>query len=79
MAERKGVLAVVEVRARRSGGRVTPAESITPAKREAVRRTAARWAARNGVADLPLRSLLAAVDLDATGRVLGVRIEPLEG
>jgi putative endonuclease len=76
--ERRGVLGFVEVKARRlrEGGR--PEEAVDDRKAGRVARAAGEYLARRGLAGARTVFLVAAVDLDAGGSPLGVRIVPME-
>ena len=80
VAHTVGVIAFVEVKTRRAGGRTgTPFEAVGPAKQAQVRRMAAGWLAR--VSDRPraqdLRFDVIGVTVDAAGRL--VSLEHREG
>ena len=79
VAERRGTLVFVEVKARRIGGSAGPGEeALTRTKIRRVARAAASLAASKGLADMPREFLGCAVDLTPTGAVSQVRFHPLE-
>ncbi len=79
VAERRGVLAFVEVKAREQGGSAgTPDEALTPAKLRRVARAAEHVLRRRGLADAPRELLGAAVDVDARGTPTAVRFLRVE-
>jgi putative endonuclease len=79
VAERRGTLAFVEVKARRGGGSAgTPEEALTPVKLRRVARAAAHLASTKGLADSPREFLGAAVDLTPEGAPSEVRLVPVE-
>ena len=79
VAERKGSLVFVEVKARRKGGVAgTPEDALTDAKMRRVARAAAHVAAAKGMASAPREFLGAAVDLAPDGAPGAVRLYPVE-
>jgi len=79
VAERRGALTFVEVKARRAGGVAgTPEEALTRKKMRRVARAAAHLAAAKGLADSPREFLGAAVDLSPEGAPQDVRFIPVE-
>ena len=79
VAERRGALAFVEVKARRAGGTAgTPEDALTRKKIRRVARAAAHLAAAKGLADSPREFLGAAVDLSPEGAPRDVRLVPVE-
>ena len=62
IAEKNGIVAIVEVKTRRSSAFGPPASAMTPHKQLTVRGTAFRWAADNGVAARRLRFDLVCVE-----------------
>jgi len=79
VAERKGTLAFVEVKARREGGSAgTPEDAMTPMKLRRVARAAAHLAAAKGLGESPREFLGAAVDLSEEGAPAEVRLIPVE-
>ena len=79
VAERKGALVFVEVKARRAGGLAgTPEDALTRAKLRRVARAAAHVASQKGMADSPREFLGAAVDLSPEGAPREVRLIPVE-
>jgi putative endonuclease len=79
VAERKGRLAFVEVKARRAAGRAgVAAEALTPAKIRRVARAAAHLAQSKGLADAPREFLGAAVDVADDGVPREVKFHPVE-
>lgn len=78
VVERRGVLGFVEVKARRSRAAGTPEEAVDARKAARVAACAAEYLARRGLAEAPRELLLAAVDMDASGRPVEVRIVPIE-
>ena len=62
LAEKNGVVAVVEVKTRRSSAYGSPAQAMTPHKQRTVRATAFRWAAENGVPARRLRFDLVCIE-----------------
>jgi putative endonuclease len=77
VVERRGVIGIVEVKARSRDAVISPGEAVDPAKADRVRRAAEMWLSRHGAANLPVRYLLAAVELDDDGRPAAVRIDSL--
>jgi putative endonuclease len=79
VAELRGVLYFVEVKARTLGGPTgRPEEALTPRKLARVANAADEILKSRGLADAPRRLLGAAVDLDPGGAPLGVRLGPVE-
>ena len=78
VVERKGVLGFVEVKARRPGSPVAPEEAVDARKADRVLAAADEYLSRRGLSGAPRAYLVAAVDLDADGRPVAVRIVPLE-
>lgn len=78
VAEKGGRIGFVEVKARRSRAAGTPEEAVDAGKASRVARAAAEYLRRRGLAGAPAAMLVAAVDMDAAGKVLAVRIVPLE-
>jgi putative endonuclease len=78
VVERKGVLGFVEVKARRSRAAGTPEEAVDDAKASRVARAAAEYLRRKGLAGARSEVFAAAVDMDPAGKVVAVRIVPLE-
>ena len=79
VAERRGALAFVEVKARRAGGTAgTPEDALTRRKIRRVARAAAHLAAAKGLADAPREFLGAAVDLSPEGAPRDVRLITVE-
>jgi putative endonuclease len=79
VAERKGALVFVEVKARRAGGVAgTPEDALTRAKIRRVARAAAHVASQKGMSDSPREFLGAAVDLSPEGAPTDVRLYPVE-
>lgn len=79
VAERRGALAFVEVKARRPGGCAgTPEEALTRRKIRRVARAAAHLAAAKGLSESPREFLGAAVDLSPEGAPNAVRLIPVE-
>ena len=78
VVERRGVLGFVEVKARRSRAAGTPEEAVDARKAARVAACAEEYLARRGLADAPRELLVAAVDMDAAGKPLDVRIVPIE-
>lgn len=79
VAERRGTIAFVEVKARRPGGSAgTPEDALTPRKLARVARAAEHLLRSRGLASAPREFLGAAVDLDAEGVPRSVRLVPVE-
>lgn len=79
VAERRGSLVFVEVKARRPGGTAgTPEEALTRPKLRRVARAAAHVARTRGLAESPREFLGAAVDLTPEGVPREVRLVPVE-
>jgi putative endonuclease len=79
VAERRGSLVFVEVKARRPGGTAgTPEDALTRPKLRRVARAAAHLARTKGLADSPREFLGAAVDLTPQGVPREVRLIPVE-
>jgi putative endonuclease len=79
VAERKGALVFVEVKARRGGGLAgTPEEALTRVKLRRVARAAAHVAAAKGMSGSRREFLGAAVDLTPEGAPSEVRLVPVE-
>jgi putative endonuclease len=79
LAFKGGVYHVVEVKARRPGGRAGRGEeALTPAKLARVARAGAHLLRTRGLADAPRALLGAAVDLGPEGEPLEVRLIPVE-
>jgi len=70
----RGTVVFVEVRARRRGSLVLPEESVDWQKRRRITRMAAAYLSEHRLHDAPCRLDLAAVDLDAGGEVMAVRL-----
>lgn len=72
-------LVFVEVRARKAGGKVSAAESVTPAKRRSVRKGAQLYLAETGQWDMPCRfDVVAAADMGPdplSGKPFSLRLE----
>ncbi len=66
VAEKEGVLHVVEVKTRRAGGLTRPEEAITPAKFRALERAASLYIERYGL-DMEVQFDLVAVDCFPNG------------
>lgn len=79
VVERGGVVGFAEVKARRSVAAGTPEEAVDARKADRVARAAEEYLLRRGLAGTPMELLLIAVDLDAAGRPVAVRVGPLEG
>ena len=79
VAERRGRIAFVEVKARRSGGGAgSPEDALTPRKLARVARAAEHILRSRGLADAPRDYLGAAVDLDDAGNPGAVRLVSVE-
>lgn len=79
VAERRGALVFVEVKARRGGGTAgSPEDALTPPKLRRVARAASHVARAKGLADSPREFLGAAVDLSPEGVPREVRLIPVE-
>jgi putative endonuclease len=78
VVERKGVLGFVEVKARRVGGAGRPEEAVDGRKAGRVSRAAGEYLSRRGLGGARTAFLVAAVDMDAGGKPLEVRIVPME-
>jgi len=79
VAERRGTLVFVEVKARRAGGLAgSPEDALTATKFRRVARAAAHVAAARGMASAPREFLGAAVDLTSEGAPALVRLVPVE-
>jgi len=79
VAERRGRIAFVEVKARRPGGSAgSPEEALTPQKLARVARAAEHVLRTRGLSGAPREFLGAAVDLDADGVPGEVRLIPVE-
>jgi putative endonuclease len=68
IAERDGLIVFVEVRTRRSGALVHPAETIDREKRARIRRAALGWLAKGSVRSRAIRFDVAAVVAPGAGR-----------
>ena len=79
VAERRGVLHFVEVKARRLfGGTGPPEEALTNRKLARVARAAEHVLQARGLAGQPYCLLGAAVDLDSDGLPVAIRLIPVE-
>jgi putative endonuclease len=79
VAERRGALVFVEVKARRPGGCAgTPEEALTRPKVRRVARAAAHVASSKGMSGSPREFLGVAVDVAEGGRAGAVRFIPVE-
>jgi putative endonuclease len=78
VVERKGVLGFVEVKSRRSRAAGSPEEAVDVPKASRVARAAEEYLARKGLSGARAEVLVAAVDMDPSGRPVAVRIVPLE-
>lgn len=78
VAERRGVLGFVEVKARRSRAAGAPEEAVDARKADRVVRAAGEYLARKGIPGARREFLVAAVDMDADGKILEVRLLPME-
>ena len=76
--ERRGVLAFVEVKARRAGARRPADDAVDVRKARRVFAASDAWLRRHRMDGAPREFLAAAVDLDDEGRAGAVRIVPLE-
>jgi len=76
--ERRGVFGFVEVKARTAGTGRAPEDAVEPGQAERVVAAADAYLLRRGLAGAAREHLAAAVDLDARGRAVAVRILPLE-
>lgn len=72
VAERDGVLALVEVRLRRGSRYGEAAASLSPAKQRRMRNAAVGYLTQLGDAALPARIDLVAVSLDGHGLLAGI-------
>ena len=77
--ERDGVLAFVEVKARRTHRAGSPAEAVDERRAGRVARAAAEYLARKGLPEAPRTFLVAAVEMDGEGRAVRVGILPMNG
>ena len=67
------------MKSRRAGGRAGgPEDALSPRKMARVARAAEHVLRRRGLEDAPREFLGAAVDLDADGRAVAVRLLPVE-
>ena len=78
VAERRGVMGFVEVKARRSRRSGSPEEAVDARKSDRVARAAAEYLSARGLADARRAYLVAAVDLDPAGNPVGVRLLPMQ-
>ncbi len=62
IAEKNGIVAIVEVKTRRDSTFGSPAQAMTPHKQRTVRVTALRWAADNSIASRRLRFDLVCIE-----------------
>jgi len=76
--EKGGVLAFVEVKARRPRPAEAPEEAVDREKAARVARASEEYLARRRLRDARRTLLVAAVDCDSAGNPVGVRILPLE-
>lgn len=74
VAEKDGVLAVVEVKTRKFGGLVSGLEAITPKKKGCIIKATMEYLYRNNIEDIPIRFDVAEVTVttEAPPRVLGL-------
>ena len=78
VAERRGVLGFIEVKARRSRAAGTPEEAVDDGKASRVAKAAAEYLRGKGLSGARAEILVAAVDMDPAGKPVAVRIVPLE-
>lgn len=76
VAERDGVIAVCEVKTRRSLRFGSPLEAVTPEKAQRLRRLAAQWLATSGTARRGVRIDVISVLVDDLG---GTTLQHIEG
>lgn len=69
VADHAGVIAFVEVKARRTAARGTAAEAVSPAKRRRIAAMALDYLAWTGRLDAPCRFDVVAIDQMGTGRM----------
>jgi putative endonuclease len=74
IAEKNGVLALVEVRTRRGTEFGTPEESVTPWKRSRMIAAAYQYLKSSGAEDREWRIDVVAVEMDSRGKLLRVEI-----
>ncbi len=68
VARKNGVTYFVEVKTRKSGAQVSPAESLTTDKKRRLKSAVMAWLAEHGRLDSPCSFLLAEVELPPEGR-----------
>ena len=67
IARKKGITYFVEVKTRKEGSMVSPAESITPNKKKRLKSAVMAWLAKHGRLDTPCSFLMILIDLPADG------------
>lgn len=79
VAWRKGILTVVEVKARQQDDRYGgPLSAITPAKLSRIRKTTLAYMKRNDLLNNDVRFLAAGVSLSNTGEISSIKFVPVE-
>ena len=68
VARKKGVTYFVEVKARKEGSMVSPAESITPNKKKRMKSAVMAWLAKHGRLDTPCSFLMVLITMPESGR-----------
>lgn len=69
IARKKGITYFVEVKARKAGSMVSPAESITPGKKKRLKSAVMAWLAKHGRLDTPCSFLMVLIELpEGNGR-----------
>ena len=68
IARKKGITYFVEVKTRKSGALVSPAESVTPDKKRRLKSAVLAWLSEHGRLDTPCSFLLIMIELQKAGR-----------
>ena len=67
ICRKQGVTYFVEVKARKEGSMVSPAESITPNKKKRMKSAVMAWLGQHGRLDTPCSFLMVFIDLPTNG------------
>jgi putative endonuclease len=68
IARKKGIVYFVEVKTRKQDSLVSPAESVTPAKKRRLKSAVLAWLSEHGRLDTPCSFLLIMIELPEAGR-----------